>query len=128
MVLNIPVSSGWKPVLKVTPVPAATEPAPRPVFADGSRIENTVLVLGSYRKMISARRVAGSWKRLRPVVVAANVEGKTYFRVVTGPFPRAAITGRRNALKAEGLRGVWAARLCAPGRVKPGCIALFPRS
>jgi len=81
-------------------------------------------VVGSYRRRGNARRVANSWRKFRPVVVATKLRGQIYFRVVTGPFSGATLAEQRTALVAAGLQRVWAANLCLPGQPTPGCIAL----
>lgn len=113
---TVPESDQWKPVLTVAPHLAA---------ATSKSMRRTVLVVGSFTNKINARRAAVNLKPLRAVVVPAQIREKTYYRVVTGPFPPAGLNGRKAALQAAGLADVWGARLCPAGRNAPGCVALF---
>ncbi len=125
--VSAPPGSGWQPVLVINPRLFAAAPARRPPPGAAKEIADVVLIVGSFRNKVNARRAAGTWRDLKPAVVEARVRGKTYFRVVTGPFANTAVAGRKGALRARGLLGVWAAKLCHGDKTNPGCIALPPK-
>ena len=126
--VSAPPGSGWQPVLVINPRLFASAPAVRPPPGAAKEMADVVLIVGSFQNKVNAHRAAGTWRDLKPAVVEARVRGKTYFRVVTGPFANTAVAGRKGALRARGLLGVWAAKLCRGDKTNPGCIALPPRS
>jgi hypothetical protein len=124
---SLPPGSGWQPVLVINPRLFASVPARRPPPGAAKASADVVLIVGSFKNKTNAQRAAGTWRDLKPAVVEARVRGKTYFRVVTGPFANTAVAGRKGALRARGLLGVWAAKLCRGDKTRPGCIALPAR-
>ncbi len=124
VVVPVPASAGWTPVLTIAPLVSAQLSDADQVVAVGKPAANTVLVVGSFRRKVNAERVAGNWRKLKPAVVPVRVGGRTYFRVVTGPIAGNAVKGQRKILSMAGLRDVWAATLCRADGAKPGCIAL----
>ncbi len=124
--LDLPVqeASYWKPVITIGQQTVADAAPKKPSPRAGLPAASTVLIVGSFRTKINARRAAEALKSFRPVVVPVRVAGKTYFRVVTGPFPPTAVKRRKGALEANGVRNAWLANLCRPGRKIPGCVSL----
>ncbi len=123
-ILTVPQPSQWKPVVTIDQQPVVPVAAAKPAAVTDKPIQTTVLIVGSFRKKINARRAAGSLQSLRPVVVPVRIEEKTFYRVVAGPFAPAAIKGRKGALMAEGVLDVWSAKLCDAGKENPGCVTL----
>ncbi len=124
LILPVPQALQWKPVITIKSQPVAPVMAANPAAVADKPMGTTVLIVGSFRKKINARRAAGSLRSFRPVVVPVRIEEKTFYRVVAGPFAPAAIKRRKGALESEGVLDVWSARLCQPGRENPGCVSL----
>lgn len=124
LILPVPQALQWKPVITVESQPVVPVAAATPAAVADKPIGTTVLIVGSFRKKINARRAAGSLRSFRPVVVPVRIEEKTFYRVVAGPFAPAAIEGRKGALKSKGVLDVWSAKLCRPGKENPGCVSL----
>ena len=85
--------------LRAMPIPGAR--APRGIY----------FVVGSFRSLANARRMAGRHVSLAPMVVSADMDGGTIFRVMVGPFSRRERQdGRRRILQA-GIFDAWAINL-----------------
>ena len=124
LILPVPQALQWKPVITIGSQPVVPVVSANPAAVADKPIGTTVLIVGSFRKKINARRAAGSLPSFRPVVVPVRIEENTFYRVVAGPFAAAAIKGRKGALRSEGVLDVWSARLCHPGKENPGCVSL----
>ncbi len=124
LILPVPPAFQWKPVITIESQPVVAVAAAKPAAVPDKPIGTTVLIVGSFRKKNNARRAAGSLQSLRPVVVPARIEDKTFYRVVAGPFAPAAIKRRKGALKSAGVVDVWSAKLCHSGQETPGCVSL----
>ncbi len=124
LILPVPQALQWKPVIKIESQPVAPVVAATPAAVADKPIGTTVLIVGSFRKKINARRAAGSLRSFHPVVVSVRIEEQTFYRVVAGPFAPAAIKRRTGALKSAGVLDVWSAKLCDAGKENPGCVTL----
>ena len=101
---------------------AAADRAPRRVVArantlgampaPGARVPRGIyFVVGSFRSLANARRLAGRHVSLAPMVVSAEMDGGSVFRVMVGPFSRRdRQDGRRRVLRA-GIFDAWAISL-----------------
>ena len=68
-------------------------------------------VVGSFRSLTNARRLARRHVSLEPVVMSAELDGGTVFRVMVGPFTRQERQdGRRRVVRA-GIYDAWAISL-----------------
>jgi hypothetical protein len=83
-----------------------------------------VMVLGSFLTKPRALRAARQWPAFSTTVVSAEVRGRTYYRVVTGPFKLAGIGEQRDRLKSHGVSAFWTAKICPAGLSRPQCVAL----
>jgi hypothetical protein len=83
-----------------------------------------VMVLGSFLTKPRALRAARQWPAISTTVVSAEVRGRTYYRVVTGPFELAGIGEQRDRLKSHGVSAFWTAKICPAGLSRPQCVAL----
>ncbi|MFQ5957828.1 MAG: SPOR domain-containing protein [Alphaproteobacteria bacterium] len=115
------------------PHPAAAEPEtppqPEPTVETTGDPENrkaTYLVVASYRLSENADRLIERLQEFSPTITAAPIEGKVYFRVVTGPYTSAEITAVRERLAAKGLGESWAISLCTADLSAPPCAAPEP--
>jgi hypothetical protein len=126
LLLAVPADSGWRPVLTIKPrtvVQTARRPEIRVVLpqpATGGR----VLVMGSFLEQANAHKSARRWQALDPSVVPSRFGGRTFFRVVAGPFDAEQVVVERKRLAKLGIRDVWSAALCPANSTGVGCIAL----
>ncbi len=122
---------GAPEAVRVAPAPA---PAPMPEQAalpEAAPVADPVpasagepryfVVLGSFARKDNAARAAaaaGAGARVAEAVVA----GRTYYRVVSGPFDRRAGIAARDGYVRAGFAGAWPAPACANG-ASGGCVA-----
>lgn len=98
--------SGWKPVIS------------------GSGQGNEFLVLGSFTSRRNALQEASTWPSFKPKVVSAQINGRTWYRVVAGPFGSELIERRRSQAWSRGIRDVWSTKLCPAGTSGSRCISM----
>ncbi len=102
-------------------LPLAVTPAAGPASA-GNR-KATYLVVGSFRRMREADRMAERLTDVPTTVTPAVVDGKVYFRVVTGPFAKDEMDAARAQFAALGIGDIWAISLCTADLSAPPCVA-----
>ena len=67
-------------------------------------------VIGSFRRIIEAERLAEHHFNLEPAVIVAIQNGRKNFRVVVGPYTQADEDLLRRAISRTGLSNIWAMR------------------
>ena len=67
-------------------------------------------VIGSFRRIIDAERLADRHFNLEPAVIVAIRNGSKNFRVVVGPYTPADEVILRRAISRTGLSNIWAMR------------------
>lgn len=100
------------PVTTVTLAVPVAPPSPSVV-----RTEGTYLVLGSFSTQGNAERALARYADAKPLIVSAMVNGKTYHRLVIGPYkPGALARARAHAAVAYNIHHAWTITLtgCAP--------------
>lgn len=127
-------ATGWRarsPIFAAAEVAAATEvDGPQASDRAGAGVDASVapgnrkasyLVVGSFRRMGDADRLAASLTGVPAAVAPAVVEENVYFRVVTGPFADDEMTSARERLAAAGIVESWAINLCTADLSGPPC-------
>jgi hypothetical protein len=95
---------------------------PIPGVKPGNRKAN-YLVVGSFRRMGDADRLAMRLTAVPAAVTLAVVEENVFFRVVTGPFAGDEMMSARDELTASGIVESWEISLCTADLSAPPCIA-----
>ncbi len=79
------------------------------------------LVIGSFSRLANARRMAAAHKKLKPVVVAAKVGSRRYYRVAAPVRLAPTLDAAKRKLARAGFRNVWAISLCTSGAAGSQC-------
>ncbi len=116
------------PAVPETPLAAAPEPVtPEPVFSLARFFETFVprseppvpapsaggdmyYVIGSFRRIMEAERLADRHFTLEPAVIVANQGGRQAIRVVVGPVIPSDENSLRRAIAGNGISDAWAMR------------------
>ncbi len=98
-----------------------TDPFPVTVVESLTGSHATFLVVGSFRSTSNANLFAARLDVHSASVVPVVVGGRTYRRVVTGPFPRGALAAARARLRLQGVESTWAINLCTADMNPPPC-------
>ncbi len=132
-------ATGWRarsPIFAAAEVAAATEvDSPQASDRAGAGVDASAapgdrkagnrkasyLVVGSFRRMGDADRLAASLTGVPAAVAPAVVEENVYFRVVTGPFADDEMASARKRLAAAGIVESWAINLCTADLSGPPC-------
>lgn len=122
--LPVPVPAIAPPPPQLTGWEAAVAVAKQTDRMRSDRGGDRVMVLGSFLTKPRALRAARQWPAISTTVVSAEVRGKTFYRVVTGPFELAGIGEQRDRLKSHGVSAIWTAKICPAGLSRPQCVAL----
>lgn len=79
------------------------------------------LVIGSFRHMGDADRLAARLTGVSVAVTPAVIDENVFFRVVTGPFAGDDLTSARERLAASGISESWSINLCSADLSAPPC-------
>ena len=108
---------------EVPPAPAL--PAERaPQAATAGPEAAWVLVLGSFKGIDNARRLARRWSSLSASIVPGEIAGIRFFRVVAAPTDLKGLAGQKRLLFDGGGDPPWLAPLCARQPGEPDCVRL----
>ncbi len=79
------------------------------------------LVIGSFRDEENANRLGAKYENLATAVSKSETDGRTIYRLLTGPIKRNLLTQNRARLVKLGIRNSWAVRLCRGNLGVPPC-------
>jgi hypothetical protein len=105
------------------PAPERSDPAPVTV-AEGA-FDRWFLVLSSFTHRDNAERLADGQAFTVAGVVPAVVAGKTYWRVVAGPFSRDGLRIVQNRAEKKGFADAWVISSCEGRMPAANCIAFI---
>ena len=83
-----------------------------------------VLVIGSFRRIGNAKRLAERWSSLSASIVPAEVGGVRFYRVVAAPAGRDGVAAQKRLLFGAGVDRSWLAPICTSGLVSMRCVSL----
>ena len=115
---EIPVAAVPEPVTPVASAPVLSlarffgtfvSPADPPVTQQSAG-DDMYYVIGSFRRIIEAERLADRHFTLEPAVIVAIQDGRRVFRVVVGPYTPADEEPLRRAISRIGIANAWAMR------------------
>ena len=99
------------------PKPAKVEPAPGPAPKTAVSValvpngtpagDGRYVVIGSFKRMASARVLLGQQRAWQPDVLVAEVGGQRHYRIVLGPFSEADAEQVRLRMAEHGIEDAW---------------------
>ena len=106
-----------QPLRPKDPKPAKVEPAPGPAPKTAVSValvpngtpagDGRYVVIGSFKRMASARVLLGQQRAWQPDVLVAEVGGQRHYRVVLGPFSEADAEQVRLRMAEHGIEDAW---------------------
>lgn len=109
----------------VTPQPAPAAPRAGSRAAPRAGVHGAqVLVIGSFRRIGNARRVAERWSKLFASIVPAQIGGVRYYRVVAAPADRNSVAVQKRLLFGGGVPEPWLLPVCKTRRAAKPCVSL----
>ena len=106
-----------QPLRPKDPKPAKAEPAPAPAPKTAVSValvpngtpagDGRYVVIGSFKRMASARVLLGQQRAWQPDVLVAEVGGQRHYRVVLGPFSEADAEQVRLRMAEHGIEDAW---------------------
>ena len=117
-VAGTPVAVEPEPVTPVMSAPVfnlsrffeALVPPADPPVTEQSTGNEMFYVIGSFRRILEAERLADLHFTLEPAVIVAIRDGRQVFRVVVGPYTPADEDPLRRAISRTGISNAWAMR------------------
>ena len=83
-----------------------------------------VLVIGSFRRIGFARKLAERWSAVSASIVPVEVAGRRFYRVVTAPTDADGIARQKRMLFEGGISRAWLAAVCSKTRPARPCVRL----
>ena len=83
---------------------------------------DTYLVVGSFRERSNAVSAAALRQDAEVTVVESAVKGRTFYRLIAGPFATAKLASARRSLSAAGYSDSWSISLCSASSDAQGCL------
>jgi hypothetical protein len=90
-------------------------------LADAAANPVIFLVIGSFSDRSNANRLSAKFSAFRSVVSTVVTDGRTVYRLLTGPLAKSELRTKRAELVRAGIRNSWAVRLCQGSFAAPPC-------
>ncbi len=117
--------AGMRPSLSREPLKALQAPPKSSAIAG---IDGRYLVLGSFVTEAGARNLAFRYSGDREIVAQATVGGRSYYRLLAGPFQGEEMKEARSRALSAGIRDAWVIDLCQDSLRPPPCRPVPPAS